>query len=143
MSDAVNALAAGVADRLWQRIQAQDRIDALDEGVEGPTCRERLARDRAALAGAVEDALGAVFAAAADPELRRALRRLRDGGGGEAAPPATSVDALLSAGLAVCAWTGDGVTASDAGRALGALCDEVSVRVTQLVELRLRERDGR
>jgi hypothetical protein len=33
----VNALDEGVTDRLWHRIQAQDRLDALDESAGGPT----------------------------------------------------------------------------------------------------------
>jgi hypothetical protein len=141
MSDALETLAEGVADRLWQRIQAQDRLDALDEGIQGPTCRERLASDRGALADAVEEALSAVLAAVADPDRRRALRCLREGAGADPEPPA--VEALLRAGLAVSTWSGEGVTASGAGCALGALCDGLSARVVELVGLRLRGRNGR
>jgi hypothetical protein len=143
MTDVLDRLAEGVADRLWQRIQAQDRLDALDEGIEGPTCVERLARDHGALADAVDEALGAVLAAAADPGGRRALRGLCDRQAAEASPPPPAVEELLRAGLAVATWAGDGVAASDAGRALACLCDQVSARVVELVELRLRGRDGR
>lgn len=143
MSDVLDRLAEGVADRLWQRIQAQDRLDALDEGVEGPTCAERLVADGDALADAVDAALGAVLTAAADPLRRRALRGLCDGQAAGAPPPASAVEELLRAGLAVATWTGDGVAASDAGRALARLCDQLSARVAELVGLRLRGRDGR
>jgi hypothetical protein len=138
MSD-VSALAEGVAERLWQRIQAQDRLDALDEHADGPTYRERLAGDGAALAAAVDEALSAVLAAVAHPERRAALRTLCRNGKGEASPP---VEELLRAGLAVATWTGDGVTVSDAGRALSDLCDAVTAHITDLVESRLRPRDA-
>ena len=43
-----------------------------------------------------------------------------------------------SSGPTRAAWDGDGVTASDAGRAIGDLCDELAARVTELVGRRLR-----
>jgi hypothetical protein len=135
VSGTVAALAEGVADRLWHRIQAQDRLDALDEAATGPTHRERLAGDGEGLASAVEEALTGVLAAVADGERRAALRRLRDGELSEVTP---EVEVLLRAGLAVAAWDGDRVTPSDAGRAVGELCDEVAARVTDLVGRRLR-----
>jgi hypothetical protein len=139
VSDAVSVLAEGLADRLWQRILVQDRVEALDEHAEGPTCARRLARDRRALAEAVEEALSAVLTAVAGRDGREALRGLRDGGGGELTP---CVDALLRAGLAVTTWSGDGVSVSEAGRAVGDLCDAVTARVTELVGARLRAGDG-
>lgn len=138
MSGTVAALAEGVADRLWHRIQAQDRLDALDERATGPTHGRRLAQEPAALSEAVEELLSVVLAAVSDPERRAALRRLRDG---EALAVTPAVEVLLRAGLAVAGWTGEEVTVSDAGRAAGELCDEVAVRVNELVGRRLR-RDG-
>ncbi|HEX3607362.1 MAG TPA: hypothetical protein VH134_15675 [Candidatus Dormibacteraeota bacterium] len=138
MSSAPGVLAEGVAERLWHRIQAQDRLDAADETATGPTHGERLAADPARLAGAVEETLSSVLAAVATAERRAALRRLR---AGEAIGVTPEVDTLLRAGLAVAGWDGEEVAASDAGRALGELCDELAERVTELVGRRLR-RDG-
>lgn len=135
MSDAVSALADGVADRLWHRIQAQDRLDALDEGATGPTHRERVAGDDAGLAESVEAGLSGMLAAVADGPGRAALRRLRNGENLALTP---EVEALLGAGLAVASWGGDSVAASDAGRALGELCDEVAARATERLRRRLR-----
>jgi hypothetical protein len=135
VSETVTALAEGVADRLWHRIQARDRLDALDEASTAPTHGERLAGDAELLASAVEEALTGVLAAVADGERRAALRRLRDGELREVTP---DVEVLLRAGLAVAAWEGDRVTPSDAGRALSELCDEVAARVTDLIGRRLR-----
>lgn len=134
MTDAVSALADGVADRLWHRIQAQDRLDALDEEATGPTHRERVLGDAAGLAESVEEVLGGMLAAVADGGRRAALRGLRNGETPEVTP---EVDALLRAGLAVASWGGDGVTVSDAGRAVGELCDEVAARATERLRRRL------
>ena len=135
MSGSVAALAEGVADRLWHRVQAQDRLDALDEAAAGPTHRERLAQDGDGLAGAVEEMLSQVLAAIADGGRRAALHALRSGELDRVTP---EVDVLLRAGLAVASWDGEGVAASDAGHAAGALCDELARRVTDLVGRRLR-----
>jgi hypothetical protein len=135
MSDAVAALADGVADRLWHRIQAHDRLDALDEQATGPTHRERVLADEAGLAGSVEEVLGAMLAAVADPGRRVVLRGLRNG---EEVGMTADVEALLGAGLAVASWDGDSATASDAGRAVGELCDEVAARATDRLRSRLR-----
>ena len=135
MSDPVSALADGVADRVWHRIQAQDRVDALDEQATGPTHRERLIADPAALAASVEEVLGGMLAAVGDAPRRHALRGLRNG---ENLAPTADVDALLRAGLAVASWEGDAVAASDAGRAVGELCDTVAARATERVRTRLR-----
>jgi len=135
----VAALAEGVAERLWQRIVAQDRLDALDEDAEGPTCRQRMAGDAAALSEAVEETLSAVLAAVADPQRRAALRALcRDGEG----VLGDRVEPLGRAGLAVAGWTGEGVSVTDAGRAVGGLCDAVAARAAELVERRLRGADA-
>ena len=134
MSDATAALAVGVADRLWHRIQAQDRLDALDEDATGPTHRERILADEAVLAASVEETLGAMLAAVADPARRATLRELRSGN----TMVTADVEALLHAGLAVSSWGGDSVAASDAGRALGALCDEVAAQATDRLRRRLR-----
>jgi hypothetical protein len=135
VSATVAALADGVADRLWHRIQAQDRLDALDEAATGPTHRERLAGDAEGLASAIDEALTGVLAAVADGGRRAALRRLCTGELGEVTP---DVEVLLRAGLAVAAWGGESVTPSDAGRAVSELCDEVAARVTDLVGRRMR-----
>ncbi len=135
MTETVDALAEGVADRLWHRIQARDRLDALDENATGPTHRERLAASGDDLATAVEEMLSGVLTAVAGSERRAALRALRSGALEQATP---EVDVLLRAGLAVAAWSGDGVTASEAGRAAGELCDRLAARVTELVGRRLR-----
>jgi hypothetical protein len=42
----------------------------------------------------------------------------------------------------VTTWSGDGVSVSEAGRAVGDLCDAVTARVTELVGARLRAGDG-
>jgi hypothetical protein len=131
----VAALAEGTADHLWRRVQVQDRLDALDESATGPTHRARLAEDGAALAAAVEEALSAVLDAVADAGRRAALRGLRDGELGRVTP---DVEVLLRAGLAVASWDGEGVAASDAGRAAAELCDELVRRVTEVVGRRVR-----
>ena len=134
MSDPVSALADGVADRLWHRIQAQDRLDALDEKATGPTHRQRVIEDAAGLAESVEEVLGGMLAAVADGRRRAVLRELRNSDTLEVTP---EVDALLRAGLAVASWGGDSVVASDAGRAVGELCDEVAARATERLRRRL------
>ncbi len=138
MTETVDALAEGVADRLWHRIQARDRLDALDETATGPTHRDRLAANGDDLATAVEEMLSGVLGAVADGGRRTALRALRSG---TLDQPTAEVEVLLGAGLAVAAWGGDGVTVSAAGRAAGELCDQLAARVTELVGRRLR-RDG-
>jgi hypothetical protein len=135
MTETVDALAEGVADRLWHRIQARDRLDALDETATGPTHGERLAAAGDDLAAAVEEMLSGVLSAVAGRERRATLRALRTGSLSQVTP---DVEVLLRAGLAVAAWGGDGVTVSDAGRAAGELCDELAARVTELVGRRLR-----
>ena len=135
MTDAVSALADGVADRLWHRIQARDRLDALDEEATGPTHRERVIEDAAGLVESVEEVLGGMLAAVADPHRRAVLRGLRNGEKLEVTP---EVDALLRAGLAVASWGGDSVAVSDAGRAVGELCDEVAAQATERLRRRLR-----
>jgi hypothetical protein len=135
MTDAVSALADGVADRLWHRIQVRDRLDALDEQATGPTHRERVIEDPAGLAASVEEVLGTMLAAVADGARRSALRGLRNG---DTVAPGADVDALLDAGLAVTSWGGDSVAASDAGRAAGELCDEVAALATERLRRRLR-----
>jgi hypothetical protein len=135
MTVTVDALAEGVADRLWHRIQARDRLDALDETATGSTHGERLAAGGDDLAAAVEEMLSGVLGAVAGSEGRATLRALRSGALSQATP---DVEELLRAGLAVAAWGGDVVTASDAGRAVGDLCDELAARVTELVGRRLR-----
>ena len=135
MTETVDALAEGVADRLWHRIQARDRLDALDETATGPTHGERLAAGGDDLVAAVEEMLSGVLTAVAGSEGRATLRALRGGALSRATP---DVEVLLRAGLAVAAWSGDAVTASDAGRAVGDLCDELAARITELVGRRLR-----
>jgi hypothetical protein len=135
MTVTVDALAEGVADRLWHRIQARDRLDALDETATGPTHGERLAAGGDDLAAAVEEMLSGVLGAVAGSEGRATLRALRSGALSQATP---DVEVLLRAGLAVAAWGGDAVIASDAGRAVGDLCDELAARITELVSRRLR-----
>jgi hypothetical protein len=135
MSDAAAALAAGVADRLWHRIQAQDRLDALDEDATGPTHREQVLADEAGLALRVEETLGAMLAAVADPRRRATLRELCNG---DTTTMTADVEALLGAGLAVASWGGESVAASEAGRAVGELCDEVAARATDRLRRRLR-----
>lgn len=138
MTDAVAALADGVAERLWHRIQARDRLDALDEEATGPTHREQVIEDAAILAESVEEVLGGMLAAVADGARRTALRGLRNG---ETLQVTPEVEALLRAGLAVASWGGDSVAASDAGRAVGELCDEVAARATERLRRRLRGDD--
>ncbi|HEY2702903.1 MAG TPA: hypothetical protein VGL20_04360 [Candidatus Dormibacteraeota bacterium] len=135
MTETVDALAEGVADRLWHRIQARDRLDALDETATGPTHRDRLVANGDDLAAAVEEMLTGVLGAVADGRRRTALRALRSGALDQ---PTPEIEVLLGAGLAVAAWGGDGVSVSEAGRAAGELCDRLTARVTELVGRRLR-----
>lgn len=135
MSGTVEALAGGVADHVWHRIRVQDRLDAADEAATGPTHRQRLAEDGARLAAVVEEALSAVLEAVADGRRRAALRGLGDGESAEVTP---DVEVLLRAGLAVATWDGEGVAASDAGRAAAELCEELVRHITDRVGRRLR-----
>lgn len=135
MTGTVDALAEGVADRLWHRIQARDRLDALDESATGPTHAERMAAGGDALAAAVDEMLTTVLTAVAAGESRAALRALRSGALTGVTP---AVEDLLRAGLAVAAWDGEGIGVSPAGEAAAELCDRLAARVAELVGRRLR-----
>jgi hypothetical protein len=113
----VNALDEGVADRLWHRIQAQDRLDALDESAGGPTYRERLRSDRTALTDAVEEARSA----APLPSVSAASRWASSAAAGRRRSP--PVEGLLRAGLAVAPAR---LHPRRPRRRLGALCQSLA-----------------
>lgn len=138
MRDDVDALAAGIADRLWTRLAAQDRLEALDEHASGPTLVDRLAADPELLAARVDEGLDEVLAALASAARRDRLRDLRDG-----VAAAAVDDELLRAGLVQASWTGDTIGPSSAGEAASRLLDGLAAQVAAALRERLaRSRAG-
>jgi hypothetical protein len=129
VTDALETVAAGLAERLWTRVAAQDRREALDEHATDPTLCQRLRADPALLDALVEEGLDVLLGAVAGASRRAQLRALREGG-------SAADDELVGAGLAQASWTGDQVTVSPAGEAVSRLLDEVA----ELAAAALRER---
>lgn len=131
MTDTLTTVADGLIDRLWTRVAAQDRLDALDEHGTGPTLCDRLAADPALLDAVVEDGVDELLRALASATRRSQLRTLRQGG--EVAVD----DDLLRAGLVQAFWTSDGVVVSPSGEVLSRLVDELRERVSAAMRARI------
>jgi hypothetical protein len=133
VSQALDALAAGIAERLWTRAAAQDRLEALDEQSREPTLCQRL-RARPELVDAlVSEGLDEVLAAISAAPRRTRMRTLREHrDGGDAAD-----GELMRAGLVTASWTGEAVSLSPAGDAALRLLDDLAERVAAAVHQRL------
>ena len=138
MSELLEPLAAGIAERVCTRIRAQDRVDALDEGVDGPTLLDRIGSDGgAALHGLVASALGDLLHTLGDARERDALRAVR------ASEPAGPSEELMRNGMVLSSWDGSSVTASPLGEASLQLFDRLVADVEAGVRERLRIGDAR
>jgi hypothetical protein len=136
MNDVLAAVAQGLADRIASRVKARDRVEALDESGQGPTYRERLDGDLAAVEALAIAAVEDLFRVVGDSDARQTLRAMDE----EA--PSTPAPALMMAGLVVTSWDGRAVRLSELGSAALGLVDSLTGEIVERVRERLGPSDG-